>query len=195
MDIRETIKSRRSIGKVKQDPIDEELIKQLLAAAIWAPNHYHTEPWRFFVLTAEGRKPLGRILAEIAKENMENPEDEKNHLILKKQEEKPFRAPVIIAVAVVPSNDPKVEQVEENAAVNAAIQNILLSAHSLGLGAIWRTGKPCYHPKMKTLFGLSEKSNMLGFIYLGYPDIPTKKGLRTSYEEKTVWINSDIKYS
>ncbi|MCQ6277457.1 nitroreductase [Bacillus sp. V3B] len=191
MDIFKAIFQRRTIGKVKPDPIEKEKIEKLLEAAIWAPNHYHTEPWKFFVLTGDGRRPLGRTLAEIAKENMDDPTTEENQEKLKKAEEKPFRAPVIITVAVTPSDNPKVIDIEEVGAVNAAIQNMLLAAHALGLGAIWRTGKPAYHSKMKKLFGLRERDEVLGFIYIGYPDIPQREGKRVSFTEKTKWIEVD----
>jgi len=191
MDIFEAISQRRSIGKVKPDPVEKEKIEKLLEAATWAPNHHYTEPWKFFVLTGEGRRPLGRTLAEIAKENMDDPTTEENQEKLKKAEEKPFRAPVIITVAVTPSDNPKVIDIEETAAVSAAIQNMLLAAHALGLGAIWRTGKPAYHAKMKQLFGLREQDEVLGFIYIGYPDIPQREGKRVSFREKTKWIETD----
>ena len=191
MDIFEAIFKRRSIGKVKQDPVEKEKIEKLLEAATWAPNHYYTEPWKFFVLTGEGRRPLGRTLAQIAKENMEDPETKENQEKLKKAEEKPFRAPVIITVAVTPSDDPKAIDIEEVGAVSAAIQNMLLAAHALGLGAVWRTGKPAYHPKMKQLFGLREQDEVLGFIYIGYPDMPEREGKRISFKEKTKWIEGD----
>lgn len=193
MNVLKAIHKRRSIGKVKDIPVEKEKIEQLLEAATWAPNHYKTEPWRFFVLTGEGRVPLGRVLADIAKENMIDPTTEENQRTLMKQEKNPLRAPVIIVVAVVPSDNPKVIKLEEVGAVNAAIQNLLLAAHELGLGAIWRTGKPAYHPKMKELFGLQENDEILGFIYVGYPDMPNKPGKRASYEEKTLWISEDIK--
>ncbi len=194
MDLFEAIQNRRSIGKVKPDPIDQATIKKLLEAAAWAPSHYKTEPWKFFILTGEGRRPLGRTLAEIASEGMENPLSEENQTILKKQEDKPFRAPLIIAVAVMPSANPKVIEIEEIGAVNAAIQNMLLAAHALGLGAIWRTGQPTYHAKMNKLFGLREQDGLLGFIYIGYPDMKQHKGQRAPYEQKTVWIDSDRDY-
>lgn len=194
MDIFEAIQNRRSIGKVKPDPVNRATIEKLLEAASWAPSHYKTEPWKFFVLTGEGRRPLGRTLAEIAREGMDDPLTEENQKLLKKQEEKPFRAPLIIAVAVTPSDNPKVIGIEEIGAVNAAIQNMLLAAHALGLGAIWRTGKPAYHAKMKELFGLREQDGVLGFIYIGYPDMNHPKGHRVPYEQKTVWIDSDKGY-
>lgn len=94
-------------------------------------------------------------------------------------------------MSVIPSSNPKVKRIEEIGAVNAAIQNMLLAAHSLGLGAIWRTGEACYHPKIKSFFGLSEKDEVLGFIYLGYADTSKSKSRRTPFQEKTVWIEAD----
>lgn len=136
-------------------------------------------------MTGEGRRPLGHVLSEIAKENTDDPD------FLRKQEEKPFRAPVVIAVAVIPSEDPKIIELEEIGAVNAAIQNMLLAAHALGLGAIWRTGKPTYHTKMKEFFGLREKDEVLGFVYIGYPELPIRNGKRKPVSEKTDWIEDD----
>ncbi|MDQ0253462.1 nitroreductase [Evansella vedderi] len=191
VDIFKGIHERRSIGKVKSDPVEKEKIEKMLEAATWAPNHHHTEPWKFFVLSGEGRRPLGRVLAEIAKESMDDPTTTENQEKLKKAAEKPFRAPVIITVAVTPSDNPKVIPIEEVAAVSAAIQNMLLAAHAQGLGAIWRSGKPAYHPKMKELFGLREQDEVLGFVYVGYSDMPERQGKRTSFTEKTTWVDSD----
>jgi nitroreductase len=191
MDVFEAIHNRRSLGKVKSDSVDKALIEKLLEAAIWAPNHYYTEPWRFFVLTGEGRRPLGRVLAEIAAEKMDDPYTQANQEKLQKAEQKPFRAPVVIVAAVVPSGDPKVIPLEEIGAVNCAIQNMLLAAHSLGLGAMWRTGEPAYHSKMKKLFGLRAQDEVLGFIYAGYPDTTGPSVRRTPFENKTKWIDSD----
>lgn len=194
LDILETIKSRRTIGKVKPDLVPTETIEKILEAGNWAPSHFRTEPWKFFVLTGEGRKPLGRVLAEIAKEKMDDPTTEDNKHKLKKQERKPFRAPVVIAVAAIIHDHPKALINEEVAAVNAAVQNMLLAAHGLGLGAIWRTGKPTYHSKMKQAFGLAGQDQMIGFIYLGYPDIEPKPVRKYSFKEKTTWFSEDIPY-
>lgn len=192
MDLFEAIRSRRSIGKVKPDPVERHLIERIIEAGTWAPNHKNTEPWRFFVLTGEGRKPLGRVLAEIEREKFHEPLTEEEEQKVEKQAEKPFRAPVIIAVAVQYSG--KVPPIEEICAVSAAVQNILLAAHGLGLGAIWRTGDPTYHPKMKELFGLREQDEMVGFIYLGYPDIKPNDGKRTYFLEKTSWFDQNGEY-
>lgn len=190
MDILQAIKSRRSIGKVKPDPVDRTLIEQVLEAGTWAPNHHQSEPWKFIVLTGEGRDLLAKAYLEIAKEQLEDPEAEEHQFFLKKHENKAYRAPVIIAVAVRPSDDPKVIEIEEFGAVYAAIQNMLLAAHALGLGAIWRTGLPAYHPKMKEYLGLHERETILGLIYMGCPAVDPPVKPREPYEKKTIWIES-----
>lgn len=188
MDAIETIRNRRSVGKVKPDAIDKKLIEELLESAVWAPNHYHTEPWRFFVMSGEGRKVLGSAYAEIAEESAEALSEEELALLRSKQEQKAFRSPVVIAVAVSPA--PGKPWIEEIAAVHAAVQNMLLTAHALGLGAIWRTGEPTYHHKMQKAFGLNGHDQLVGFIYVGYPDMALPKGKRTQFQHKTEWLDA-----
>ena len=57
--------------------------------------------------------------------------------------------------------------IEQVSAGAAATQNILLAATALGLGSMWRTGDPCYDPKVRAALGLSHTALMLGFVYLG----------------------------
>jgi nitroreductase len=194
MDMWETIRGRRSIGRVKQDPIAREQIELLLEAAAWAPSHHTTEPWRFFVMTGEGRAVLGQAYADIAVEAAQEaqgmqalaPEDAE--AIGNKVRGKAYRAPLVIGIAASPSSSPYVNQAEEYAAAHAAAQNMLLAAHALGLGAIWRSGEPMYHLRMKQAFGLAESEQMVGLIYIGYPDMQPPTGKRQDYEAKTVWI-------
>ncbi len=184
MSISETIRNRRSIGKVKPDPISRTHVEQILEAGIWAPNHRLTEPWKFFVLEGDGRYKLGDALANVAR--AEGADEDKAASARSKVE----RAPVIIAVAVEPVDNSKVIELEEYGAVFAAIQNMLLEIHELGLGAVWRSGEPCYHAEMNKAFGLSEKGKMLGFIYLGVPERTDQTSKRTPFAEKTEWITA-----
>jgi nitroreductase len=191
MNLEKAIRERRSIGLVKPDEVDKALIEKLLEAAVYAPNHYHTEPWRFFVLTGNGRGVLGQAYAQIASEFIEDPNSEANQAALKKQYDKAFRAPVIIVAACEPTASPKIELREELAAVHAAVQNMLLQAHDLGLGAIWRTGAPAYHPQMKKVFGLLDSDEVVGFIYIGHPVNPLPGKTRPSYASKTNWLDGE----
>jgi nitroreductase len=191
MELEEAIRNRRSIGSVKPDWVDPALINRLLEAAVCAPNHHGTEPWRFYVLSGKGREVLGHAYAHIAREQIEDPTTEANQAALKKHYEKAFRAPVIIMVAAVCADSPKIDRREELAAVHAAMQNMLLQAHALGLGAIWRTGAPTYHPHMKNAFGLLELDEVVGFIYVGYPVKSQPAKLSRSFISKTVWLDGE----
>jgi nitroreductase len=190
MELKEAIRNRRSIGKVKQDPVDKALIEEILEAGTWAPNHCHTEPWRFWVMTGEGRGLLGKGYEEVAASEADPALTEEELAVLKgAQMKKAFRAPVVIAVAVTPSAQAIVPEIEEYAAAHAAVHNMLLTAHALGLGTIWRTGAPTYHPKMREAFGLGAKEELVGFVYLGYPDMAPSRAVRTPFEQKTLWVS------
>ncbi|MDB4896571.1 MAG: nitroreductase, partial [Firmicutes bacterium] len=167
---------------------------QILEAGTWAPNHHHTEPWRFFVLTGEGRKPLGRVMAAVAAEKMDDPESPENQARLQNEEAKALRAPVIIAVTAHPAGKPNVVREEEIAATSAAVQNMLLAAHGLGLGAVWRTGPAAQHPRTNELFGLEPGEELVGFVYMGYPDMEAPRRHRASVADKTTWIEADQSY-
>ncbi|MGG3797895.1 nitroreductase family protein [Metabacillus fastidiosus] len=189
MDVFEAIKSRRSIGRVKTDEVPTELIERILESGTYAPSHFRTEPWRFFVLRQNGREKLGEVLANITKAELGDSDSNGNNDKIERAKKNPLRAPVIITVAVEPSNESKVILKEEYAAVSSAIQNMLLAATALGLGAVWRTGKICYEKKISEFFGLSEKGEVLGFIYLGYPDMEAAPIERTNFKDKTTWID------
>ncbi|WP_325049965.1 nitroreductase family protein [Cohnella faecalis] len=96
----------------------------------------------------------------------------------KREEAKANRAPVVIAVVCSPSEAPRVSRAEEFAAANSAVQNLLLSAHASGLGAVWRSGDPMYHPAMKSAFGLQPQEELVGLVYVGYPDLQPPEGKR-----------------
>lgn len=185
MDVLEAIRTRRSIGKVGPECPPKEVIQQILDAATWAPTHHKTQPWRFYVLAGRAREALGEVMAECKAARVSGSKAESK---VEKARRKPLRAPVIIAVAVQPSRDEDVVEIEEIAATSAAVQNMLLAAHAMGLGAIWRTGDPCYDPKMQAFFGLREPARLLGFVYLGYPAVSSLRGKRIPAEELTVWL-------
>ena len=100
----------------------------------------------------------------------------------------PLRAPVIIAVGVDKSMEAKVLEIENICAAAAATQNLLLAAHALGLGAKWRTGEWARDPMVKEFLGLAADQNMIGFIYVGYPEFQPEFVPRPSFEDRTVWI-------
>ena len=188
MELVEAIRSRQSIGRVRQDPVPEEMIRELLESAIHAPNHRITEPWRFHVFVGKGRGELARARAETARlqAEAEGEEEEMAAGRISRERKKAFRSPVVIAVISEAGRD-EVETLENYAACAAAVQNMLLTAHSLGLGTIWRTGPVAYHEHMREFLGLADGDRIVGYLHVGYPDMGERPRRRTPVEEKTVW--------
>jgi nitroreductase len=186
MDIIEAIHGRRTITQVKQDAVPRDVIEKLLSAAVQAPNHYKVRPWRFVVLTGNGRKKLGEVMAaSFLERNPATPPEG-----LDKTRALPLRAPVVIAVGVDKPSEPKIIEMENITATSAAGMNILLAAHALGLGAIWRTGEWARDPQVKEFLGFAADQHILGFIYLGYADILPDPYTRPGFEDRVTWIDS-----
>ena len=188
MDVIRAIETRQSIGRVKQDPVPVELIERILESAVHAPNHRLTEPWRFHVFTGKGRGELARARAELARLQAEA-EGESEEMAagrISRERKKAFRAPVVIVVICEAGRD-EIETLENYAACAAAVQNMQLTAHALGLGAMWRTGAPAYHDHMRKFFGLKEGDTIVAHLYVGYPDMGERSRRRQPAREKTVW--------
>jgi len=188
LEVSEAIESRRSVGRVKQDPVPRELVEKILESAIHAPNHRITEPWRFYVFVGRGRGRLARARAELAR-IMAEEEGEDEELAagrISRERKKAFRAPVVIAVISKGGRD-EVETIENYAACCAAVQNMQLTAHDLGLGCMWRTGAAAYHGYMRDFFGLEEKDSIVAYLYIGYPDAPKTRRRRSPVERMTTW--------
>ncbi len=184
MDLFEAIHGRHSQGKVKPDPLPRELIEKLLDAAVQAPNHYKVRPWRFVVLTGEGRNKLGEVMA--ASQRARHPEFPPE--AFDKCRALPLRAPVVIAIGVDKPSEAKVLELENLAAAAAATQNLLLTAHAMGLGAKWRTSEWARDPKVKEFLGFEADQHLVAFIYLGYPEFIAEPAPRPSFEDRTVWM-------
>ncbi len=161
-----------------------ELIEKLLNAAVQAPNHYHVRPWRFVVLTGNGRSQLGEVMAESMRAKFPQLTDE----ALNKERAKPLRSPVLIAVGVDKPTESKVLEIENICAAAAACENILLAAHALGLAAQWRTGDAARDPMVKKFLGFAEDQHIISFLYIGYLDVMPEAAPRPGFEDRTVWM-------
>ena len=184
----EALRGRQSARRITPRVLPRALVERVIEAAIWAPNHHLTRPWRFVVVAGKARVALGEIMAASLRATLENPEDERMAALLVKERNKPLRAPVLIAVAAVPSHAPKVVEVEEIAAVAAGVQNMLLAAEALGLGAMWRTGPAAYDPAVKRFLSLPDAAQVLAFVYLGYPEPMPPRERAEDGTNDTIWL-------
>lgn len=161
LDVLEAIGTRRSVPKAGGS-VSKEQVQRLLEAGVRAPCHHLTQPWRFVVLAGDALDELGDAWARGVEREGGDPE---------KVRDKPRRAPLVICVIEDPHLDnPKVVEVEEHHAVGACMQNILLAAHGLGLGAMVRTGPAAHLDEVKEYLGVKDDELIAGFIYVGQPE-------------------------
>ncbi|MGH2768232.1 MAG: nitroreductase family protein [Actinomycetota bacterium] len=190
MEAVEAIMTRRSIAQMAGHRPERASVVKLLQAAVRAPNHHLTQPWRFIVLTGRGLDALGEAMAErIRRESVGDPDLARK---VEAERARPHRAPVIVTVVYVPSEHPRAVEAEDRYAVGAAIQNVLLAAHAEGLATYLRTGPAAQDPAVRSLLGLTEGEEIAGFVYLGYPSTaPGPLTQREPAEERVRWIGWD----
>lgn len=184
----ELARSRRSVFPdqfVQGKKIDDDIIKEILVNATWAPNHGKMEPWQFTVFTGEGLKKLAEFQSEFYKNEGGENFKESNYIKLQKR---PLQASHIIAIGMKRTTTKNIPEIEDIAAVACAVENIYLSVTAYGLGGYWTTGGVTYYEKAKSFFGLSEADKLMGFFYIGHVAIPSVGATRLPLEEKVRWI-------
>ncbi|MYE38804.1 MAG: hypothetical protein F4X27_01055 [Chloroflexi bacterium] len=164
MSVYQAIYGRRSAWKFSDAPVDRMAIERMLDAAVWAPNHRLTEPWRFFVLEQDSPERLKA--AELAYEfQLERTSEERRAEAAKR---KVLEPPVVMYVYTIPG--PNDETTRENyASVCIAAHNISLAGADEGLAVTWETGGVTRHPELKALLGADESWEMATMLLIDYP--------------------------
>ncbi|HKE96258.1 MAG TPA: nitroreductase [Povalibacter sp.] len=162
MELLAGIESRTSAAKLTEPAPSREHLERIIGAGVRAPDHGRLRPWRFVVLAGDARRRLGDAMAAILQAKVPGATPEQ----LDGERNKALRAPVIIAVAAHVTRG-KIPDVEQVLAAGAAAQNMLLAAHALGYGAMWKTGAVAYDAGVKNLLGLAPEDHIVALLYLG----------------------------
>jgi nitroreductase len=149
MDAYEAITTRRSIRAYTAQPVSEELIRELLAAAMSAPSASNRQPWHFLVITE--RHQLDAMTAILPYGQMLR------------------QAPLAIVVCGDRERQPMDGYWVQDC--SAATENILLAAHAKGLGAVWLGVYPRQEriEPLRRLLGLPDQVPPLAVLSIGYP--------------------------
>ena len=161
-EILDFIKSRRSIGNLVAPAPNREQVEQAIEVALSAPDHKDLNPYRFIVLENQALNNLGTALKNAAIAQGET--DEKT---LKKAENMPLRAPMIIACVTDFKSHDKVPHWEQIAASSCAVQNLLLALSAQGFATVWRTGPLANAPEVKRYFNVTADNQVIAFVYVG----------------------------
>ena len=142
------IRSRRSIRRYRLDLVPRGTIDRLLEAATWAPSAHNRQPWRFAVITSlETRRRLATAMGDRLRADRTRDGDPPDAIErdVKRSYERIVNAPLVIVTCLSMRDmdrypDERRASAERTMAVQSvamAVQNLLLLAHALGLGACW----------------------------------------------------------
>ncbi len=186
MDVLTAITTRRSIKAYTDRPVSDEEVRSLLAAAVQAPNHRMTEPWRFYVMGAEARAGFGRALGHRKAKRVDEPDAAE--AVVAKVEASHRELPAMLAVAVVLDENPEILS-EDVAATWMGIQNLCLAAHASGLGTHVKTGAIMDDPAARAVVGIPEGERIIATVSLGEPAAMPNPKSRRDAEELTRWVD------
>ncbi|PKM82249.1 MAG: hypothetical protein CVU89_06290 [Firmicutes bacterium HGW-Firmicutes-14] len=146
MDIFDVIQQRRSVRNYNEQKVSKQDINKLIEAAQWAPSACNKQAWRFIVL--DDKDILKKII------------DIGAATFLKKTQQ---------AILVLYENQTdNLEYMDYIQSASAAIQNMMLKAHSMGIGTCWICHLP---PKryLRKLLKIPSNYDPIALISIGYP--------------------------
>jgi nitroreductase len=147
MDLVEGIHTRRSIRQFTEKPVAREQLIEIIKAGTWAPSGRNNQPWRFVIITDPG------LRGELAGHT-------KYSAVIE-------GAPA--CVAVFADRSAMYSDVKDHQSMGACIQNMLLAAHSLGLGAVWLGEILKKADAVRVLLGLPQEMELMAVVALGHP--------------------------
>jgi len=184
MDLWQAIKERRSCRVFATTPVEDEKLEAVLEAARWAPSVLNKQPWRFTVIK---NQELKQRLKDSCSKTIEFLHQASGWKWLGRYKvDFLVQAPVIIAVTADPQDagaDKFLPGRGESYAMSccAAVQNMLLAAHALGLGSLWYT---LYDKdEVKKILNVPEHMDLVSMVVIGYPASPPGSVPRKPLEE------------
>lgn len=151
-----TIFNRRSIRDFEEKPVPRHILESLVECGIMAPSGHNRQSWKFTVVEKQDTiKQMKEIILKAAEKN--------------KARVYGFNNPGAI---IIISNDVRNDDGVQDS--SCAAQNIMLAAHSYGLGSTWNNAlmKLCDEPEVRRMlddFKIPKTHNVWAMIFLGYP--------------------------
>jgi nitroreductase len=173
--IHKIIRERRSITVFKNKPVEEEAVLLILDAGRWAPSSNNSQPWEFVIVHEKARKDA---ITELYVEGYKKRGDKANEETKKKiydilpYLENELKVPPYLIIVCANPEKSKSYLVD----TSAAIENMLLMACELGLGANWIDltstdfAEEFNLKKLKEYLFIPEKVIPVAIIPLGFPE-------------------------
>lgn len=149
MELFEAITARRSVRQYeKNKTVEKSKLEKILQAGCMAPSGKNGQPWRFVVLQ-ENRA----LLEDIAEQTVYAP----------------FVKTADCLIAVLLDKNASYHYAKDCQGIGACVQNMLLAATNLGLGACWIGEILNRDIRVKQLLGLTNAYDLMAVLSIGYP--------------------------
>ncbi len=191
MFLKESIRNRRSIRKYQLKEVPCELILEILEATSWAPSPHNCQPWRFIVIQdTKTKEELAEAMAEAWAVDLIRDGATVEKAMRMERVKRFANAPALILACLTMEglrkfSDAERQNFERDLAVEslgATIENMLLVAHSIGLGACWFCSPAFCKQTVREKLKIPLDVEPSALIILGYPNekppTPAKKPLR-----------------
>ncbi len=202
MELKEAIKTRRSVRKFQGQPVAREVLEPILNDALWAPSNANKQQWQVIAVAGKKRDDLVKVMhqcKQYLKLKLEDDFPDKPHIVEStlKYFDDFGGAPVLVLVYIPQPKEPDWQNASEyerlayvferrtNTEGAAALAyNVTLLAHEAGLATCWMTGPTYVDQEVSKYLGL-EGQELICILALGYPDqtptAPPRKGQPISY--------------
>lgn len=147
MDLLEGIYSRRSQRRFTAEQVQKEQLREIVKAGTWAPSGLNNQPWRFVIITDSGVKDRLAAMTKYSRILTE--------------------APACIAVFL--DREAMYHEVKDHQSAGACLQNMLLAAHALGLGAVWLGEILKNAESARNLLELPATLDLMAVVAVGHP--------------------------
>ena len=185
----DAIRMRRNTKRFADREVESELVARIIEVATWAPNHRHTEPWRFVVLPkgSDARAKVAELVHDWTYENVKNPNPERRASSAAEIRDEVMAIPAMVYIYSIPGRDAEMTQ-ENYAAACCAAQNMQLAAHALGLAVGWSTGRTCKCAAVHEVLGAEPEWMVVGAFSIGYA-CDEQSAERAPVESVATWLD------
>ncbi len=164
-DVNELFRHQRAIRNFTAAEVPEELVDQVLTAAIHGPSGSNTQPWHFIVIRDQAVK---HAISEVYEEARTDAYGDRPPSAGGARQ--PLSAAPVLIVACV--NTPASGQAgfQTGASIYPNVQNIMLAARALGLGTVITTLHRRRKARIHEILGIPDHIESAAIIPLGWPD-------------------------
>ena len=181
-DLFEIMQTTRAMRRLKPDPVPDELIRKILQAGVCAPNGGNTQRWRFLVIKDTKIKQQVQTWYKRAFEEIIGPRYLtsspppgvtkerylRQHAAVQHLTDHFHEAPVWIVACLDEGTAAPTRW--SGASIYPAVQNMLLAARALGLGATLTTRHLFYEKETEAALGLPPGVHSYAILPIGYPE-------------------------